>query len=204
MNFDGRKSAHGHSDRAPDASSDQAPDTSTDQTNGSGRSEGRFGFGPTDFIVYPAHGVGQIVAIEQQTIAGASLEVFVVYFAKSKMTLRAPTRKAMGVGMRKLSDFAAVERMQRVLSRAPQKARGNWSRLAQEYEAKINSGDIIAIAEVMRDLYRPAVNSGQSYSERQLYTLALDRLSAEVALLNGITEEEAVKKLESLVTAGAR
>jgi CarD family transcriptional regulator len=131
-------------------------------------------------------------------------EFFVVYFAKSKMTLRAPTRKAATVGMRRLSDPATIQYVRRTLSRAPHKARGNWSRLAQEYESKINSGDIVAIAEVMRDLYRPAVNSGQSYSDRQLYTSALDRLSGEVALVNGITEEEAVKELESLVMAGAR
>ena len=173
------------------------------QTNGSRSSETRFGFKATDLIVYPAHGVGRIVAIEEQTVAGASLEFFVIYFAKSKMTLRAPTRKAANTGMRKLSDPIAIQRMRRILSQAPHKARGYWSQLAQEYQCKINSGDIIAIAEVMRDLYRPTVNSGQSYSERQLYTSALDRLSVEVALVNGITEEEAVKELESLVIAGA-
>jgi CarD family transcriptional regulator len=147
------------------------------------------------------HGVGQIMAIE--TVVGASLEFFVVYFAKSRMTLRAPTRKAANAGMRSLSDAAAIQRMRQTLSQAPRKARGNWSRLAQEYESKINSGDIIAIAEVMRDLYRPAVNSVQSYRERQLYASALDSLSGEVAVVNGITEEEAVKELESLVIAGA-
>jgi CarD family transcriptional regulator len=187
MNFDGQDHTHA----AADAS----------QTNGS--SETRFGFKATDLIVYPAHGVGRIMAIEEQTVAGASLEFFVVYFAKSRMTLRAPTRKAASAGMRKLSDPAAIERMRRTLSQAPHKARGNWSRLAQEYESKINSGDIIAIAEVMRDLYRPTVNSGQSYSERQLYASAVDRLSGEVALVNGITEEEAVQELESLVVAAA-
>jgi CarD family transcriptional regulator len=181
-----------------------APDAFAGQTIGSGRSETRFGFRATDFVAYPAHGIGQIVAIEEQTVAGASLEFFVVYFAKSKMTLRAPTQKAVNVGMRKLSDLGAIQRVRRTLSQTPHKARGNWSRLAQEYESKINSGDIIAIAEVMRDLYRPAANSSQSYSERQLYTLALQRLSGEVALVNGVTEEEAVKELESLVIAGAR
>ena len=195
MNFD-RQSKSDYSDHAH-----AAADAS--QTNVSRSSETRFGFKATDLIVYPAHGVGQILAIEEQTVAGASLEFFVVYFAKSKMTLRAPTRKAASAGMRKLSDPAAIERMRRTLSQTPRRARGNWSQLAQEYESKINSGDIIAIAEVMRDLYRPTVNSGQSYSERQLYASALDRLSGEVALVNGITEEEAVKELESLVIAGA-
>ena len=167
------------------------------------RGKTRFGFKANDFVVYPAHGVGQILAIEEQTVAGSSLEFFVVYFAKSKMTLRAPTRKAANVGMRKLSDLTAIQHVRRTLSQAPYKTRGNWSRLAQEYTSKINSGDIIAIAEVMRDLYRPAVNSSQSYSERQLYMSALDRLAGEVALVSGISEEEAVRELESLLTARA-
>ncbi len=183
------------------------PDGFCDQAHGSEpqqRSKTRFGFEASDFVVYPAHGVGQILAIEEQAVAGANLEFFVVYFAKSKMTLRAPTRKAAHVGMRKLSDPPAIQRVRRTLSQAPYKARGNWSRLAQEYASKINSGDIIAIAEVVRDLYRPALNSSQSYSERQLYITALDRLSREIALVQGITEEEAVRELESLVTTGAR
>jgi CarD family transcriptional regulator len=195
MNFD-RQSKSGYSDRAH-----AAADAS--QTNVGRSSETRFGFKATDLIVHPAHGVGQIIAIEEQTVAGASLEFFVIYFAKSKMTLRAPTRKAANAGMRKLSDPTAIQRMRRTLSQTPHRAGGNWSQLAQEYESKINSGDIIAIAEVTRDLYRPTVNSGQSYSERQLYASALDRLSGEVALVNGITEEEAVKELESLVIARA-
>lgn len=177
------------------------PDTAA-QTNESRRSETHFGFKATDFIIYPAHGVGQIVAIAEQAVAGASLECFVVYFAKHKMTLRIPTRKAANIGMRKLSDPTAIQRVRRTLSQAPYRVRGNWSRLAHEYENKINSGDIIAIAEVMRDLYR-SVKSGQSYSERQLYTSALDRLSGEVALVTGIAEEEAVKELEALVIVGA-
>jgi CarD family transcriptional regulator len=195
MNFDGQKSKSDYSDQMR-----AALDAPTDQTNGSQP----VGFKATDFVVYPAHGVGQIIAIEEQTVAGASVEFFVIYFAKSKMTLRAPTRKAANVGMRKLSDSAAIQRVRRTLNQAPYKARGNWSRLAQEYESKINSGDIIAIAEVMRDLYRPGVNAPQSYSERQLYTSALDRLAGEVALVDGITEEEAIKGLESLMLAGAR
>jgi CarD family transcriptional regulator len=198
MNFDGQKSRSDYSEQIH-----AAPDNSADQTTGSQRSERRFGFKATDFVVYPAHGVGQIIAIEEQTVAEASLEFFVIYFAKSKMTLRAPTRKATNVGMRKLSDPAAILRVRRTLTQAPYKARGNWSRLAQEYESKINSGDIIAIAEVIRDLHRPGVNSGQSYSERQLYMSALNRLSEEVALVNSITEEEAVKELEGLMIAGA-
>ena len=202
MNLEGQRVNPDYSDPghvAPDASSDRTQESQPQQ-----RSKTRFGFKANEYVVYPAHGVGQILAFEEQTVAGASLEFFVVYFAKSKMTLRAPTRKAVNVGMRKLSEPAAIQRIRHTLGQAPHKARGNWSRLAQDYASKINSGDIIAIAEVMRDLYRPAHNSSQSYSERQLYISALDRLSAEVALVNSITEEAAVKELESLVMKGAK
>jgi len=162
-----------------------------------------FGFTANDFIVYPAHGVGQLLSIEEQTVAGASLEFFVIYFSKSKMTLRVPTQKAAKLALRKLSDPAAIQRVRLTLGQRPNKAKGNWSRLAQDYETKINSGDIVALAEVMRDLHRSAHNSEQSFSERQLYASALDRLSGEVALVDGITEQEAVRELESLVWAGA-
>jgi CarD family transcriptional regulator len=114
-----------------------------------GWSKTRHGFNTDDFVVYPAHGVGQILAIEEQVVAGANLEFFVIYFAKSKMTLRAPTRKAIAVGMRQLSDESAIERARRTLSQPSRKLRGNWTRVAQEYESKLKSGDIVAVAEVM-------------------------------------------------------
>ncbi len=156
----------------------------------------RLEFNATDYIVYPAHGVGQILSIEEQTVAGASLVFFVIFFAKSRMTLRVPVSKA--TGMRKPSDTSSIEAAKHVLSEVPRKARGNWSRLAQEYESKINSGDILAIAEVARDLFRPG-DSGQSFSERQLYVLALDRLCGEIALVDGVTEKHAVEELEGLL-----
>ena len=158
--------------------------------------EPRLEFNATDYIVYPAHGVGQILSIEEQTVAGASLMFFVVFFAKSRMTLRVPVSKA--VGMRKPSDISSIQAAKYILSKVPRKARGNWSRLAQEYESKINSGDILAIAEVARDLFRPG-DSGQSFSERQLYVLALDRLCGEIALVDGVTEKQAVEELEGLL-----
>jgi RNA polymerase-interacting CarD/CdnL/TRCF family regulator len=164
----------------------------------------RYGFRVNEFVIYPAHGVGQILAIEDQEIAGAKLELFVINFVKDKMTLRVPAKKVANVGMRKISDPPAIQEVYRTLSKPPHVAEGNWSRLAQEYEAKIHSGDIISTAEVMRDLYRPAVDAGQSYSERQLYAVALDRLAREVAVVQDITEEEAVKELESLVIARRR
>ena len=158
-------------------------------------------FKTADFVVYPAHGAGQLVAIENQTVVGANLELFVIYFAKAKMTLRVPVRKATDAGMRKLSDLSMVETAKRALHAPSRKGRGNWSRLSQEYQSKINSGDIIALAEVTRDLFR-AANSEQSFSERQLYVSALDRLSGEIALVDGISTEEAVKELEDLMRVG--
>src|SRR4051812_29870691 len=136
----------------------------------------RLGFRATDFVIYPAHGVGQILSIEVQTVAGASMEFFVIFFTKSKLTVRVPVRKAANIGMRKPSDISSIQAAKLVLSETPRKGRGNWSRLAQEYEGKINSGDIVAVAEVARDLFRPG-DSYQSFSERQLYVSALDRLS---------------------------
>ena len=134
-------------------------------------------------MVYPAHGVGQIVAIEEQEIAGVKLELFVINFIKDKMTLRVPTAKVADVGMRKLSEPALVKKALETLTGRARVKRTMWSRRAQEYEAKINSGDIIAIAEVVRDLYRSETQPEQSYSERQLYEAALDRMSREIAVV---------------------
>src|SRR5690349_13276778 len=128
----------------------------------------RQGFKTNEFVVYPAHGVGQILAIEEQEIAGARLELFVINFIKDKMTLRVPTAKVANVGMRKLSDPVLVKKALETLKGRARVKRTMWSRRAQEYEAKINSGDIVAIAEVVRDLYRSESQPEQSYSERQL------------------------------------
>jgi CarD family transcriptional regulator len=156
-------------------------------------------FRPSEFVVYPAHGVGQILAIEVQTVAGACLEFFAIYFAKSKMKLHVPTQKASNVGMRKLSSSVTIEQARLTLSQTSRRTRVNWSRLIKEYEAKIKSGDVIALAEATRDLYRPPANPEQSYSERQLYTAALHRLAEEVAMVDGITEENAMSDLESVL-----
>jgi CarD family transcriptional regulator len=122
----------------------------------------RQGFKTNEFVVYPAHGVGQILAIEEQEIAGAKLELFVINFMKDKMTLRVPTAKVANVGMRKLSEPALVKRALETLKGRARVKRTMWSRRAQEYEAKINSGDIVAIAEVVRDLYRSESQHEQS------------------------------------------
>jgi CarD family transcriptional regulator len=193
MSLDGQKAKSGHFPVTPDAPSARP-----------GAYENRkipLEFNATDFIVYPTHGIGRILSIEEQTVAGASMEFFVIYFTKSKMTVRVPVRKATNVGMRKLSDLSSVQGVKRILSETRQKGRGHWSRLAQEYESKINSGDIVAVAEVVRDLFRPG-DSCQSFSERRLYVLALDRLCGEIALVDGISEEHAAKELEALLKTG--
>src|SRR4030088_1518798 len=164
----------------------------------------RQGFKTNEFVVYPAHGVGQILAIEEQEIAGAKLELFVINFMKDKMTLRVPTAKVANVGMRKLSEPALVKRALETLKGRARVKRTMWSRRAQEYEAKINSGDIVAIAEVVRDLYRSESQPEQSYSERQLYEAALDRLSREIAVVQHATETEAVKEIESQLAKSPR
>lgn len=164
----------------------------------------RQGFKTNEFIVYPAHGVGQILAIEEQEIAGAKLELFVINFIKDKMTLRVPTSKIINVGMRKLSDPALVTKALETLKGRARVKRTMWSRRAQEYEAKINSGDIVAIAEVVRDLYRSESQPEQSYSERQLYEAALDRLSREIAAVQHVTETEAVKEIEASLAKSPR
>jgi CarD family transcriptional regulator len=164
----------------------------------------RQGFRTNEFVVYPAHGVGQILAIEEQEIAGAKLELFVINFMKDKMTLRVPTAKVANVGMRKLSEPALVKRALETLKGRARVKRTMWSRRAQEYEAKINSGDIVAIAEVVRDLYRSESQPEQSYSERQLYEAALDRLSREIAVVQHVTETEAVKEIESQLAKSPR
>jgi CarD family transcriptional regulator len=164
----------------------------------------RQGFKTNEFVVYPAHGVGQILAIEEQEIAGAKLELFVINFMKDKMTLRVPTAKVANVGMRKLSEPALVKKALETLKGRARVKRTMWSRRAQEYEAKINSGDIVAIAEVVRDLYRSESQPEQSYSERQLYEAALDRLSREIAVVQHSTETEAVKEIESQLAKSPR
>lgn len=164
----------------------------------------RDGFKPGEHIVYPAHGVGQVTAIEEQEIAGFKLELFVVNFSKEKMTLRVPVAKVASVGMRKLSDEAGIAKALDVLTGRARIKRTMWSRRAQEYEAKINSGDIIAVAEVVRDLYRSEAQPEQSYSERQLFETALARLVDEVAAVDGSTDTEAMKRVETSLSKGPR
>jgi CarD family transcriptional regulator len=164
----------------------------------------RHGFKTGEWIVYPAHGVGRIVAIEEQEIAGISLELFVITFEKDKMTLRVPTGKSQSVGMRKLADEATVKRAMETLKGRARVKRTMWSRRAQEYEAKINSGDLIAIAEVVRDLYRSESQPEQSYSERQLYEAALDRMAREIAAVEKLDERGAVQRITEVLSKSAK
>lgn len=164
----------------------------------------RANFKAKEFVVYPAHGVGQILDIEEQEVAGHRLELFVINFDKEKMTLRVPTNKAGAVGMRKLSDAGVVDSAIETLRGRARIKRTMWSRRAQEYEAKINSGDLISIAEVVRDLYRSERQPEQSYSERQLYEAALDRMAREVAVVERIGEDAAVQRVEQALQGASR
>ena len=159
----------------------------------------RLEFKTGEHIVYPAHGVGRIVGVESQEVAGLKLDLFVISFIKDKMTLRVPVAKATSVGMRKLADGTTVKKaLETVRGRARIK-RTMWSRRAQEYEAKINSGDLVSIAEVVRDLHRASGQPEQSYSERQLYEAALARMAREVAAVERIDEQDAVKRVETVL-----
>ena len=160
-------------------------------------------FRPNEFVVYPAHGVGQIISVEEQEIAGSKLELFVVSFEKDKMTLRVPTHKASEIGMRSLSSPEVIEKAMTTLKGKARVKRAMWSRRAQEYEQKINSGDLIAIAEVVRDLHRNDDQREQSYSERQLYEAALERLTREVAAVDDGDEISAAQKVDNVLVSRA-
>ncbi len=163
----------------------------------------KYDFRPNDYVVYPAHGVGQVVSIEDQEIAGIKLELFVIAFEKDKMTLKVPTKKATQVGMRSLSSPDVVLRAMTTLKGKARVKRAMWSRRAQEYEQKINSGDLIAIAEVVRDLHRTDDQREQSYSERQLYEAALERLTREVAAVGGTDEMNAQRQVGDVLMSRA-
>jgi CarD family transcriptional regulator len=160
-------------------------------------------FRTNDWVVYPAHGVGRIVSVVEQEVAGIRMELFVINFDKDKMTLRVPVAKASSVGMRRLSSPDVVANALQTLRGRARIKRTMWSRRAQEYEAKINSGDLISIAEVVRDLHRASGQPEQSYSERQLYEAALGRMAREVAAVERIDEDAAVKRLETALQRAA-
>ncbi len=148
-----------------------------------------------DYVVYPKHGVGRVIELQSSEIAGLTLELYVLRFEKEKMTLRVPTNKAESAGMRKLSSTAKLQEALVTLKGKPKVKRTMWSRRAQEYEAKINSGDLVSIAEVVRDLYRADDQPEQSYSERQIFEAAVSRLARELAAMEEIEEPAAQDKI---------
>lgn len=154
-----------------------------------------------DYVVYPKHGVGRVVEMETQEVAGAVLELYVVRFEQDRMTLRVPINKAKSAGMRRLSNKATIQEAFTTLKGKARIKRTMWSRRAQEYEAKINSGDIVSIAEVVRDLHRKEDQPEQSYSERQIYEAALGRLARELAAVEDIDEQSAMSRLEKVLVA---
>ncbi len=157
-------------------------------------------FSSGDFVVYPTHGVGKIIGVEEQTIGGDTLELFIIDFEQDRMKLRVPVGKAKISGLRRLSSRDRLKTAMSTLKSAPRVKRTMWSRRAQEYEAKINSGDPVFIAEVVRDLFRNSDQQEQSYSERQIYQSALDRLAREFAAVDKVSEEKATQKLESVLS----
>ncbi len=160
-------------------------------------------FSVGNHVVYPAHGVGQVAGIETQAVAGMELEVYVITFDHEKMTLRVPTKKAKVAGLRPLAAGDVVGQALTTLKGRARIKRTMWSRRAQEYEAKINSGDLISIAEVVRDLHRADNQPEQSYSERQLYESALDRMAREVAAIEQIDRDAAIGILNKSVQKAA-
>ncbi len=158
-------------------------------------------FSSGEYVVYPTHGVGKVTNIAKQTIAGSELELLVVNFDKDKMTLRVPMAKLDKVGLRKISDDITMKEALATLKGKPRVKKIMWSRRAQEYENKINSGNPIAVAEVIRDLYRNENLAEQSYSERQIYEHAVERLASEVAVYENTSIEDASKKLLEAVSS---
>lgn len=158
-------------------------------------------FATGDYVVYPTHGVGKVLGIESREIAGQELQLFVIAFDRDRMTLRVPVNKATHAGLRRLSTRKVMESALGKLRGRARIKKTMWSRRAQEYEAKINSGDPVSIAEVVRDLHPNVGQPDQSFSERQIYEAAYDRLVCELAALDGIDKPSACEKLEGLLAA---
>ena len=156
-------------------------------------------FLPEQYVIYPSHGIGQILEIEKKEIAGQMLKMYVIEFEKEKMILRVPIEKTKEIGVRKVSTKNQLKEIFEILTGKAKIRRTMWSRRAQEYEAKINSGDIKLLTEVVRDLFRSDSQPEQSYSERQLYEAARERLSREVAVIEKTDEQKAIEKMETIL-----
>lgn len=154
-------------------------------------------FSASDYIVYPAHGVGKIELIENQEVAGQQLQLYIIHFQRDKMLVKVPVSRALALGLRHLNKESVLKDALEIVYSKPKVKRSLWSRRAQEYETKINSGDLLQIAEVVRDLYRIDSHLTQSYSERQLYAIAIDRLCREISLVRKIDLEQFIEEVES-------
>lgn len=156
-------------------------------------------FNPGDFVVYPAHGVGQITNIEQTEVAGQKLDLIAVNFNKDKLTLRIPMPNAQKSGLRQVVTSETMGQAIHTLKGKAKVKRVQWGKRSQEYMSKINSGDPIAVAEVLRDLYKDPEKAEQTYSERQIYEQAMARLVAEYAVVKNIKEDQAISNLEEVL-----
>lgn len=156
-------------------------------------------FNVNDYVVYPAHGVGKIIDLKEQEVVGMKVAVYIISFNKDKMVLSVPVSRAQKVGLRELSNAGIIERVLTVLKEKPQSSRGMWSKRAQEYENKINSGDIILVSQVVRDLHKNADDPDRSYSERMIYESALDRVAGEFAAIQDIAPDEAVVAITDIL-----
>ena len=165
------------------------------------KKDAKLAFKAGEYVVYPTHGVGLVTGVEKATIAGHNLRLVVVTFDNDRMTLRVPTDKMDSSGLRKVSSKKIMDDAVTTLKGKAKVKRTMWSRRAQEYEAKINSGDPISIAEVVRDLFRNVGQPDQSFSERQIYEVALERLAGEFAAVDGVDKEKATEKIETVLQA---
>ena len=157
-------------------------------------------FNPGDFVVYPAHGVGQVTERQTTTVAGQDLDLIAIHFTKDKMTMKIPSVQALDKGLRQVATPVMMETVEKVLQKKAKARRIQWSKRSAEYTTKIGSGDPVALAEVIRDLYKNPTLATQTYSERQLYEKAMGRLAPEYAIIHGISEGEAQAKIESFLS----
>ena len=160
-----------------------------------------YAFNPGDFVVYPAHGVGQVSERQTASVGGQDVDLIAIQFTKDKLTMRIPSSDAMNKGLRAVVSPAVMETVASTLAEKPKTKRFPWSKRSAEYTAKISSGNPVALAEVVRDLYRDPALANQTYSERQLFEKAFSRLAPEYAVVQKITEQEAVVQLESILQA---
>ena len=156
-------------------------------------------FNPGDFVVYPAHGVGQVTERQTTTVAGESLDLIAVHFTKDKMTMKIPSTQALKKGLRQVTTPIMMESVEKILRKKAKPKRVQWSKRSAEYVAKIGSGDPVAVADVIRDLYKDPAIATQTYSERQLYEKAMNRLAPEYAIVHNIPEAEALAKIEAFL-----